>query len=55
MFDKLGSVLKKTFDTIAGSIFLDSKTIEAAVKDLQRALIQADVNIHLVKQIGDTI
>ena len=55
MFDKLGSVLKKSFEKIAGSIFLDTKTIEAIVKDLQRALIQADVNVHLVKEIGETI
>ena len=55
MLDKLSSVLKKSFDKIASSIFVDQKIIEEIVKDLQRALIQADVNIHLVKQIGDTI
>ncbi len=55
MLDKLSSALKKGFDKIAGAIFLDKKTIELIVKDLQRALIQADVNIHLVKEIGDKI
>src|SRR3989344_5865303 len=55
MLDKLGSALKKGFDKIAGAIFVDKKTIEAVVKDLQRALIQADVNIHLVKELGDKI
>ena len=53
MFESLGSALKKGFDKIAGAIFLDKKTIELVVKDLQRALIQADVNVHLVKELGD--
>jgi len=55
MLNKLSSALKKGFDKIAGAMFIDKKTIEGIVKDLQRELIQADVNIHLVKQIGDKI
>ncbi len=55
MFDKLGNALKKGFDKIAGAIFVDKKLIEEIVKDLQRALIQADVNVHLVKELGDKI
>jgi signal recognition particle subunit SRP54 len=55
MLDKLSSALKKGFDKIANAIFLDKKTIELVVKDLQRALIQADVNVYLVKEIGDRI
>jgi len=55
MLNKLGSALKRGFDKIAGAVFLDKKTIESVVKDLQRALIQADVNVHLVKEIGDKI
>ena len=55
MLDKLSSAFKSGFDKIAGSIFLDKKTIETIVKDLQRALIQADVNVHLVKELGDKI
>ena len=55
MLDQLSSALKKGFDKLANSIFLDKKTIETITKDLQRALIQADVNIHLVKEIGEKI
>ena len=55
MLSKLSSVLKKSFDKIAGAVFLDKKTIESVVKNLQRALIQADVNVHLVKELGDKI
>ena len=55
MLSQLSSAFRKGFDKIAGSIFLDKKTIEAVVKDLSRALIQADVNIHLVKELGEKI
>jgi signal recognition particle subunit SRP54 len=55
MLDNLSSALKKGFDKIAGAVFIDKKTIESVIKNLQRALIQADVNIHLVKEIGEKI
>src|SRR3989344_8433421 len=55
MLESLGSALKKGFDKIAGAMFLDRKTIETVIKDLQRALIQADVNVHLVKELGERI
>lgn len=55
MLSALGSALKKTFDKLAGSIFLDKKTIDSVVKDLQRALIEADVNVALVAEISKKI
>ncbi|MBR9704897.1 signal recognition particle protein [Candidatus Pacearchaeota archaeon] len=55
MLEGLSSALKKGFDKIAGAMFIDKKTIDSVVKDLQRALILADVNIHLVKELGDKI
>ncbi|MFA5857085.1 MAG: signal recognition particle receptor subunit alpha [Candidatus Pacearchaeota archaeon] len=55
MLEGLGSAFKKGFDKIAGAMFLDKKTIETLVKDLQRALIQADVNVYLVKELGERI
>ena len=55
MLETLSSALKKGFNKIAGAVFIDKKTIETVVKDLQRALIQADVNVHLVKELGDKI
>jgi len=51
----LGSALKRAFDKIAGSIFLDKKTINLVVKDLQRALIEADVNVALVAELSEKI
>ena len=55
MLEKLSEALKKATDKIAGAIFVDKKIIEEVAKDLQRALISADVNIHLVKEITDKI
>lgn len=55
MLDKLSNALKKTTDKIANAIFLDKKLVDSIVKDLQRALIEADVNIQLVLQITKKI
>ncbi len=55
MLEKLGQTLRKATDKIANAIFLDKKIVDSIVKDLQRALIEADVNIILVKQISDKI
>lgn len=53
MLEKLSSVLKKTTDKIANALFLDKTLVESIVKDLQRALIEADVNVQLVLQLSD--
>ena len=55
MLEKLGKVLKKTTDKIANAIFLDKNLIDSIVRDLQRALIEADVSVILVKQLTDKI
>jgi len=55
LFSKLGEILKKTTDKIASAIFVDKKLIDSIIKDLQRALIEADVNVQLVKELSDKI
>ncbi len=55
MFGKLGEVLKKATDKIASAIFVDKKLIDEIIKDLQRALIEADINVQLVKEICDEL
>ena len=55
MLDKLSSVLKKTTDKIANALFLDKKLVDSIVKDLQRALIEADVNVQLVLELTNKI
>lgn len=55
MLDKLSSTLKKTTDKIANAIFLDKNLVDTIIKDLQRALIEADVNVSLVLEITQKI
>src|SRR3989344_1927907 len=55
MLEKLSDVLKKTTDKIANAIFLDKNLVDQIVKDLQRALIEADVNVTLVLEITQRI
>lgn len=55
MLEKLGQALKKATDKIANAIFLDKNLVDTIVRELQRALIEADVNIALVKELTDTI
>lgn len=55
MLDKLSSTLKKATDKIANAIFLDKELVDAIVKDLQRALIEADVNVSLVLELSQKI
>jgi signal recognition particle subunit SRP54 len=55
VLDKLGDSLKGTLQKIAGSIFVDDKLINELVKDIQRALLQADVNVQLVFDLTNKI
>jgi signal recognition particle subunit SRP54 len=55
MLEKLSSALKKATDKVANAIFLDKELVDGIVKDLQRALIEADVNVSLVMQISQKI
>jgi signal recognition particle subunit SRP54 len=48
VLDKLSGSLKSTLQKIARSMFVDEKLINELVKNIQRALLQADVNVHLV-------
>jgi len=53
--EKLSGAIKKATDKIANAVFLDKKLIDSIVKDLQRALIEADVNVQLVLEITKKI
>lgn len=59
VLEKLGESLKGTLAKIAKAVFVDDKLINELVKDIQRALLQADVNVKLVfeltKKIKDRI
>ncbi|MFH1438979.1 MAG: signal recognition particle receptor subunit alpha, partial [Candidatus Woesearchaeota archaeon] len=55
VLDKLGDSLKNTLSKIAKSIFVDDKLINELVKDIQRALLQSDVNVKLVFDLTSKI
>ncbi|MBI4139773.1 signal recognition particle protein [Candidatus Woesearchaeota archaeon] len=55
MLEKLGESLKETLKKIANAIFVDDTLLNELVKDLQRALLQADVNVKLVYELTQKI
>lgn len=55
MLDNLGSNLKDALRKLAGKTVIDRVAVEELVKDLQRALLQADVNVKQVMQLSQTI
>ncbi|MBI4149131.1 signal recognition particle protein [Candidatus Woesearchaeota archaeon] len=48
VLEKLSQSLRDTLSKIAKSMFVDDKLLNELVKDIQRALLQADVNVKLV-------
>ena len=55
VLEKLGESLKGTLKKIAKSIFIDEKLLNELIKDLQRALLQSDVNVKLVFELTNRI
>ncbi|HLP80330.1 MAG TPA: signal recognition particle receptor subunit alpha [Acidobacteriota bacterium] len=55
VLDKLGSSLKDTISKIRNALFVDETLINELVKDVQRALLQADVQVQLVFEIAKSL
>jgi signal recognition particle subunit SRP54 len=55
VLDNLGDSLKQTFRKIAGLGTVDRQAVEVIVRDLQRALLQADVDVGLVAELSSRI
>ena len=55
VLEKLSESLKNTLQKIAKSLFVDEKLINELIKDIQRALLQSDVNVKLVLDLTDKI
>ncbi|MGB3459838.1 MAG: signal recognition particle protein Srp54 [Halobacteriota archaeon] len=55
MLGKLSSSLKESIRKIAKAKRIDKRTVDELVRDIQRALLQADVKISLVKELSDRI
>ncbi|MQL56672.1 signal recognition particle receptor subunit alpha, partial [Acidianus ambivalens] len=55
VMDKLGSSLQDALKKLVGAGRIDEKTVNEVVKDIQRALLQADVNVKLVMKMSSHI
>ena len=55
VLDKLGDSLRDALQKVAKSIFVDDTAVNELVKELQRALLQADVNVKLVFELSQRI
>ncbi len=53
--DNLGSKLKETLAKITKSNYVDQKLINELIKDIQKALLQSDVNVELVFKLTNEI
>ena len=55
MLGNLGISLSKTMKKLAGMTIVDEEVVREVIKDIQRALIQSDVNIKLVFNLSKSI
>ena len=55
VLDKIGNSLRQGIKKISNAIFIDKKLIDEIIKDLQRSLIEADVNVELVFALSQKI
>ena len=55
VLNDLSDSLKSTLKKIANAVYIDSKLIKEVVRDIQRALLQSDVNVKLVLALSKEI
>jgi len=55
VLEKLGSALHAAVRKLLRASLVDEKSVKELVKDIQRSLIQADVNVHLVMELTQRI
>ena len=55
VLDDLGSSLRGTLDNLRGKSRISEEDIEDIVKEIQRSLLQADVDVGLVQELSDNI
>ncbi len=55
VLNDLSDSLKGTLKKIANAVYIDSKLIKEVVRDIQRALLQSDVNVKLVLSLSKKI
>jgi signal recognition particle subunit SRP54 len=55
VLDRLGSSLNDALKKVFKAPVMDEKTVKELVRDIQRALLQADVNVQLVLEVSKRI
>src|SRR5512134_1708455 len=55
MFDSLSTRLQDVFRTLRGEARLTEETVEAALREIRMALLEADVNFKVVKAFVDRV
>ena len=55
VLDDLGSSLRSTLDNLRGKSRISEEDVDEVVKEIQRSLIQADVDITLVQGLSESI
>ncbi|GAB3320867.1 signal recognition particle protein [Haloplanus rallus] len=55
VLDDLGSSLRGTLSKLQGKSRLDEDDVQEVVKEIQRSLLQADVDVNLVMDLSDSI
>src|SRR3989344_9343923 len=55
VLDKLSDSLKGVMNKISGALFVDEKLINELVKEIQKSLLMADVNVKLVLNLTQKI
>jgi len=55
VLDKFGSGLKQAFKKVMGLGVVDKEAVEAVVKELQRTLLQSDVDVKMVSELSNGI
>jgi signal recognition particle subunit SRP54 len=55
VFHKLGDSLRAALTKLTGSAVVDEKAVKELVRDIQRALLQSDVNVELVLELSKRI
>ncbi len=55
VLDNLSDSLKNIMRKISGSSYIDRDTVKEVTKEIQRALLKADVNVKLVLKLSNTV
>ena len=55
VLEKIGDAFKNAISKITSAVFVDKKLIDSIIKDIQRALLEADVNVELVFELSEKI